>query len=84
MSSKDEKIHTCKSEICRSEKLILREYELENTMFSLEEHFAVPIDEAAIDVTFICKHFHALTIITELNRGCYLTNQYANNIYKFI
>ena len=84
MSSEDDKINTLKSKVCRSEKFILSEHEFKDTIFSFEEHFAVPIDKATNNVIFIFKHCYALTIIKELNLGCYLSNQDDNNTYKFI
>ena len=52
-------------------------------MFSLKEDFViVPIDKAANNVAFICKHFYALTIVKELD--CHLSNQDDNNTYTFI
>ena len=53
-------------------------------MFSLKEDFViVPIDKAANNVAFICKHFYALTIKKELNLDCHLSNQDDNiNLYK--
>ena len=54
-------------------------------MCSLEEDVViVPIDKAANNVAFICKHFYALTIIKELNLDCHLSNQDDNNTYTFI
>ena len=44
----------------------------------------VPIDKAANNVTFICKHLYALTIIKELNLDCHLSNQDDNNTCTFI
>ena len=55
------------------------------TMFSLKEDFVfVPIEKAANNVAFICKHLYALTIIKELNLDCHLSNQDANNTHTFI
>ena len=61
MSSVNEKIRTLKNKItCRSVKSIF--------MFSLKEDFViVPVDKAANNVPFICKHFYALTIIKDYN-----------------
>ena len=58
-------ICTLKNKItCRSVKSIFSEHEVKNTMFFLKEDFViVPIDKAANNVVFICKHFYALTII---------------------
>ena len=54
-------------------------------MFSLKEDFVfVPIDKAANNVAFICKHSYTLTIIKELNLDCYLSNQDDNNTCTFI
>ena len=54
-------------------------------MFSLKEDFViVPIDKAANNVAFICKHFYALTIIKELNLDSHLSSQDDNNTYIFI
>ena len=54
-------------------------------MFSLKENFViVPIDKAANNVAFICKHFYALIIIKELNLDCHLPNQDDNYTYTFI
>ena len=53
-------------------------------MFFLKEDFViVPIDKAANNLAFICKHFYALAIIKELNFGCHLPNQDYNNTYTF-
>ena len=59
MTSVNEKIGTLKNKITvRSVKPIFIEYEVKNTMFSLKENFViVPIDKAANNVAFICKHF---------------------------
>ena len=86
MSSVNKKNCTLKSKItCRSVKSIFSEYEVKNTLFSLKEYFViVPIDKAANNVAFICKHFYALTIIKELNLDCHLLNQDGNNTYTFI
>ena len=86
MSSENEKICTLKNNItCRSVKSIFSEPEVKKTMFSLKEDFViVPIDKAANNVAFICKHFYALTIIKELNLDCHLSNQDDNNTYTFI
>ena len=64
MSSLNKKICTLKNEItCRSVKSIFSEHEVKSTMFSLTEDFViVPIDKAANNMAFICKHFYALTI----------------------
>ena len=44
-------------------------------MFSFNKDFViVPIDKAANNVAFICKHFYALTIIKELNPDSHLRN----------
>ena len=86
MSSVNEKIRTLKDKItCNSVKSIFSEHEVKNTMFSLKEDFViVPIDKAANNVTFICKHFYALTIIKELNLDCHLSNQDDNNTNTFL
>ena len=86
MSSVNEKICTLKNKIiCRSVKSIFSEHEVKNTFFSLKEDFVItPIDKAANNVAFICKHFYALTIIKELNLDCHLSNQDDNNTYTFI
>ena len=44
----------------------------------------VPIEKAANNVAFICKHFYALTIIKELNLDCHLSNKDDNNKCTFI
>ena len=77
---------TLKNKItCRSVKSIFSEHEVKNTLFSLKEGFViVPIDRAANNVAFICKHFYALTIIKELNLHCHFSNQDENNTYTFI
>ena len=62
---------------CRSVKSIFSEHEVKNTVI-------VPIDKAASNVAFICKHFYALIIIKELNLDSHLSNQDDNNIYTFI
>ena len=83
----DEKICTLKNNITcsRSVKSIFSEPGVKNIMFSLKEDFViVPIDKAANNVAFICKHFYALTIIKELNLDCHLSNQDDNNTYIFI
>ena len=69
MSSVNEKICTLKNKITsRSVKSISSEHEVKNTLFSLKDDFViVPIDKAANNVAFICKHFYALTIIKEVN-----------------
>ena len=74
MSSVNEKICTLKNKItCRSVKSIFSEHEVKNTFFSLKEDFVIaPIDKAANNVAFICKHFYALNIIKELNLDCHL------------
>ena len=55
------------------------------TLFSIKEDFVtVPIDKAANNVAFVCKHFYASTIIKELNLDCHLSNQDDNNTYRFI
>ena len=52
-------------------------------MFTLKEDFAIaPIDKVGNNVVFICKHFYALTIITEVNLDCHLSDQDGNYIYK--
>ena len=86
MSSVDEKICTFKNNItCRSVKSIFSEPEVKNTMFSLKKDFViVPIDKAANNVAFICKHLYALTIIKELNLDSHLSNQDDNNTYTVI
>ena len=68
MSSVNEKIYTLKNKItCRSVKSIFSEHEVKNTMSSLKKDFViVPIDKAANNVGFNCKHVYALTIIKEL------------------
>ena len=83
--SVNEKICTLRNKItCRSVKSIFSEHEVKNTLFSLKEDFViVPIDKAANNVAFICKHFYALTIIKELNLDCHLSNQDDNNLYTF-
>ena len=54
-------------------------------MFSLKEDFVIaPIDKAANNVAFICKHLYVLTIIKELNLDCHLLNQDDNNTCTFI
>ena len=54
-------------------------------MFSLKEDFVIaPIDKAANNVAFICKHLYVLTIIKELNLDCNLLNQDDNNTCTFI
>ena len=54
-------------------------------MFSLKEDFVIaPIDKAANNVAFICKHLYVLTIIKELNLDCRLLNQDDNNTCTFI
>ena len=80
------KIRTLKNKIkSRSGKSIFSEREVKNTMFSLKEDFVIaPIDKAANNVAFICKHFYALTIIKELNLDYHLSNQNDNNTYTFI
>ena len=84
--SVNEKICTLKNKItCRSVKSIFSEHEVKNTLFSLKEDFViVPIEKAANNVDFICKHFYALTIIKELNLDCHWSNQDDNNTYAFI
>ena len=74
--SVNEKIRTLENKItCRSVKSTFSEHEVKNTMFCLKEDFViVPIDKAAKNVAFICKHLYALTIIKELNLDCYLSN----------
>ena len=86
MSSVNGKICTLKNKItCIKVKSIFSEHEVKNTMFSLKEDIViVPIDKAANNVAFICKHFYALTIIKELNLDCHLSNQDDNNTYTFI
>ena len=86
MSSVNQKIHTLKNKItCRSVKSIFSEHEVKNTLFSLKEDFViVPIDKAANNVAFICKHLYALTIIKELNLDCHLSNQDDHSTYTFI
>ena len=86
MASVKGKIQTLKNKIkCRSVKSIFSEHGVKNIMFSLKEDFViVPIDKAANNVAFICKHFYALTIIKELNLDCHLSNQDDNNTYIFI
>ena len=55
------------------------------TLFSLKEDLViVPINKAANNLAFICKHFYALTIIKELNLDCHLSNMDDNNTYIFI
>ena len=50
------------------------------TLFSLKEDLViVPINKAANNLAFICKHFYALTIIKELNLDCHSSNQDDNN-----
>ena len=85
MSSLNKKNFILKNKItCRSVKSIFSEHEVKNTLFSLKEDFViVPIDKAANNVAFICKHFYALTIIKELNLDCHLSNQDDNNLYTF-
>ena len=54
-------------------------------MFSLKEEFLiVPVDKAANNVAFICKHLYTLTIIKELNPDCHLSNQDDHSTYTFI
>ena len=59
-------------------------FEFKNIFLLKEDFVIVPIDKAANNVAFICKHFHALTIIKELNLDCHLSNQDDNNTYTFI
>ena len=86
MSSVNEKNRTLKNKItCRSVKSIFSEHEVKNTLFSLKEDFViVPIDKAANNVAFICKHFYASTIIKELNLDCRLSNQDDSNTYTSV
>ena len=86
MPSVNEKICTVRNKITyRSVKSIFSEHEFKNTLFSRKEDFViVPIDEAANNVAFICKHFYALTIIKELNLDCHLSDQDDSNTYTFI
>ena len=81
MSSVNKNNCTLKNRItCRSVKSIFSEHEVKDTFFSLKEDFViVPIDKAANNVDFICKHFYALTIIKELNLDCHSSNQDDNN-----
>ena len=44
----------------------------------------LPIDKAANNVAFICKHFYASTIIKELNLDCRLSNQDDSNTYTSV
>ena len=54
-------------------------------MFSLKKHFVIiPIDKAAKNMAFICKHFYVLTIINKLNIDCHLSNQGDTNTYTFM
>ena len=55
-------------------------------MFSLKNDIViVPIDKAANNVAFICKHLtSALIIIKELNLDCHLSNHDDNTTYIFI
>ena len=70
---------------CRSVKSIFSGHEVKNIAFSFKKDFViVPIDKAANNVGFICKHFYILTIIKELNLDCNLSNQDNNNTYTFI
>ena len=57
---------------------------LRTLCFLLKKTFViVPIDKAANNVAFICKHFYVLTIKKELNLDCHLSNQDDNiNLYK--
>ena len=77
MSSVNEKIRILKNKAtCRSVKSIFSKHEVKNTMFSLKEDFVVvPNDKAANNGAVICKHFYALTVISELNLDCYLSNK---------
>ena len=86
MSSLNEKIRTIENKtICESVKYIFSDHEIKNTLFSLKEDFVIlPVDKAAKNVAFICKHFYALTIIKELNLDCHLSNQDDNNTNTFI
>ena len=85
MSSVNKKIRSLKNKItCRSVKSIFSEHEVKNTMFPLKEDFVIlPIDKAANNMNFICKHFYAKTVIKELNLDCHLSNQ-DDNTYTFI
>ena len=52
---------------------------------SFKEDFVIaPIDKAANNVAFICKHFYSLTIIKELYFDSHLSSQDDNNTYIFI
>ena len=86
MSSLNEKMCTLKNNItCKSVKSIFSEPKVKNIMFSLKEDFLiVPIDNAANNVAFICKHSYALTIIKELNIASHISNQDDNKTYTFI
>ena len=54
-------------------------------MFSLKEEFLiVPVDKAANNVAFICKHLYTLTSIKELNLDRHLSNQDDHSTYTFI
>ena len=54
-------------------------------MLPLKRDFVVvPLEKAANNVAFICQHFSAFTIITELDLDCHLSNQDENNNYAFI
>ena len=85
MSSVNKKICTLRNKTtCRSVKSIFKEHEVK-TLFSLKEDCViVPINKAANNVAFICKHSYALTIIKKLNFDCHLSNQNDNNTYTFI
>ena len=84
MSSVDDKTHTLVNKIPSTyAKSIFCEDVVKNYMFTLKEDFAIaPIDKAANNVVFICKHFYVLTIITEVNLDCHLSDQDGNYIYK--
>ena len=86
MSSINEKICTLKNIItCRLVKSTFSEHEVKNTVCSLKEDFViVPVDKAANNVAFICKHFYTLIITKQLNLDCHLSNQGDNKAYTFI
>ena len=77
------KNHTLLNEIlCRSVKPIFCEHGDKNTMSSLKaEIVIVPIDKAANNMAFICKHLYALT--KELNLDFHLLNT-SDDTYDFI
>ena len=73
MSSLDRKCHTLENEIAsRSVRSYFCEYEVKNTIFSIEEDFVmVSVYKTANDVAFIFKYFCTLSIIRELNHWNY-------------